>query len=128
MLQGLGSDLTPSLSGLTQQTQSLISSLGNIQSSSANLSSLLNSSFPSDFSSYGNVSSILATIAPMLSQVRQAQTQSMALQNQIATNIPQYSSAIQTGVSASNNAAGPTAAVQATNQILAAISAQLSDR
>jgi len=127
MLQGLGTDLVPGLSGLTQQTRSLVNNLNNIQNLSTNLPGTLANTFPISFSSLGDLNAILGTVAPMLDQVRQAQEQSMSLQNQLASNIPQYSSAIQSGVSASNNAAGPTAAMQATNQILAAMSAQLSD-
>jgi P-type conjugative transfer protein TrbJ len=127
MLQGLGTNLVPGLSGLMQQTRLLMNNLNGIQNLGANLPATLATSFPTDFSSLGNINAILGTVAPMLDQVRQAQEQSMSLQNQLANNIPQYSSAIQSGVDASNNAAGPTAAMQATNQILAAMSAQLSD-
>ena len=127
MLQGLGTNLVPGLSGMMQQTRSLVGNLQGIQQSSATLSGMLQSEFPTDYSSFPDSQSMLGTVGPMLQQVRDAQEQSMTLQNQLAANIPQYSDAIQTGVDASNNAAGPTAALQATNQILAAMSAQLSD-
>jgi P-type conjugative transfer protein TrbJ len=127
MLQGLGTNLVPGLSGLMQQTRSLVNNLNGIQNLGATLPGTLANRFPTDFSNLGDINAILGTVGPMLDQVRQAQEQSMSLQNQLASNIPQYSSAIQSGVDASNNAAGPTAATQATNQILAAISTQLSD-
>jgi P-type conjugative transfer protein TrbJ len=56
----------------------------------------------------------------------QALQTSIAIQNQIAQSQAGVAGAVQNAVNASNGAAGPTGATQATNQILAAVSTQLS--
>ena len=91
------------------------------------MTSLLNSQYPTDFSNLSTVSAILAKIATMQTQARQATQSSMTLQGQVASNQPQIAAAMQSATTASNAAAGPTAALQATNQMLTALSAQIAD-
>jgi P-type conjugative transfer protein TrbJ len=127
MLQSLGSNIVPGLSGMIQQSQSLVSSLNGISSTGNSLTGMLNSQYPTDFSNLASVSAILGKIATMQTQARQATQNSMTLQGQVASNQPQIAAAMQSATGASNNAAGPTAALQATNQMLAALSAQIAD-
>ncbi len=127
MLQSLSSNIVPGLSGMIQQSQSLVSSLNGISSTGSSLTSLLGSQYPTDFSNLSTVSAILAKIATMQTQARQAMQNSMALQSQVASNQPQIAAAMGSAATASNGAAGPTAALQATNQMLTALSAQIAD-
>jgi P-type conjugative transfer protein TrbJ len=127
MLASLSSNIVPGLSGMIQQSQSLVSSLNAISSTGSSLTSLLNSQYPTDFSNLSEVSAILAKIATMQAQARQATQNSMTLQGQVASNQPQIAAAMQTAATASNAAVGPTAALQATNQMLAALSTQIAD-
>ena len=127
MLQSLSSNIVPGLSGMIQQSQSLVSSLNAISSTGSSLTSQLNSQYPTDFSNLSEVSAILAKISTMQTQARQATQNSMRLQGQVASNQPQIAAAMQTAATASNAAAGPTAALQATNQMLTALSTQIAD-
>jgi P-type conjugative transfer protein TrbJ len=127
MLQSLGSNILPGLSTLTQQSQGLVSSLNGIANTGASLTGLLDSQYPTDFSNLNSVSAILSKMAAMQTQARQAMQTSMSMQGQVASNQPQIAAAMQSAGTASNAAAGPTAALQATNQMLAALSTQIAD-
>jgi len=52
--------------------------------------------------------------------------QALQMQNQIAQSQPTIATQVQTAVTASQGAAGQTSAIQATNQLLATVTAQLS--
>ena len=127
MLNPLNSNILPGLSGLISQTQQLVGSLNNISSTGASLQNALTSQYPTDFSNLQGVSGILSKLSSMQAQTRSALQQSVALQNQVANNQADISSAMSTAVNASNGASGPTAALQATNQILATLSQQIGD-
>jgi P-type conjugative transfer protein TrbJ len=127
MLNPLGSNIIPGLSGLMQNTQQLMTGLNNISATGASLQNLLSSQYPTNFSNIQTVSGILTTLSAMEAQTRSAMEQSIALQNQVAGNQGQISSAMSSAVTASNAASGPTAALQATNQILATLSQQIGD-
>jgi len=125
MLQSLPSTIMPGLGQLVSSTQQLMGQIQNIQSMGSNLTGDLTSLYPTSFSS-GNPQAILNQIAAMTTANRQAITTSMQIQNQVAQQQPQIASEVSSAVSASQGAPGPTAVAQATNQILAAQSAQLS--
>lgn len=127
LLNPLGSDIVPGLSSLMQNTQRLMSNLNNVGMSGASLQGALGSQYPTDFSNLQNVRDILAKLSAMSAQTRSAMEQSAAIQNQVAGNQGEISSAMASAVTASNGASGPTAALQATNQILATLSQQMSD-
>jgi type IV secretion system protein TrbJ len=127
MLNPLGSNVVPGLSSLLQNTQQLMTKLNNISNTGASLQSALSTQYPTDFSNLQSVSGILSKLSAMQTQTRSAMQQSMALQNQVAGNQGQISGAMASAVTASNDASGPTAAIQATNQILATLSQQIAD-
>jgi P-type conjugative transfer protein TrbJ len=127
MLNPLGSNIIPGLSSLMQNTQQLMTNLNNISQTGASLQNALASQYPTDFSSIQSVSALLSKLQAMQSQTRSALEQSAAMQNQIAGNQSQISSAVSSAVTASNGASGPTATLQATNQILATLSQQIGD-
>jgi P-type conjugative transfer protein TrbJ len=127
ILNPLGSNILPGLSSLAQNTQSLITNLNNIGNMGSSLNSALSSQYPTDFSNLQGVSAILGKLTAMQTQTRSAMQSSMEMQNQIAGNQPQIADAMSSAVNASNAASGPTGALQATNQILATLSQQISD-
>lgn len=128
MLSALpGNGIVSALANLSQQTLSLTNSLANIGATDGSLAGQLIAQYPTDFSDLQSVSAILTKLSAMQTQTRDAMQASMALQNQVATNQAQVAGNIATAVSASNGAIGPTAALQATNQLLATLSQQLTD-
>lgn len=128
MLSALpGNGIISALANLSQQTLSLTNSLSNIGTTGGGLTSQLTSQYPTDFSDLQSVTAILTKLSAMQTQTRDAMQASMALQNQVAANQSQVAGNIATAVSASNGAIGPTAALQATNQLLATLSQQITD-
>jgi P-type conjugative transfer protein TrbJ len=127
MLNPLGSNILPGLSSLMQNTQTLVNNLNNIGTTGTSLTSALSAQYPTDFSNLSSVSALLVKLSAMQTQTRSAMESSVAMQNQIAGNQGQISGAMSSAVNASNAASGPTAALQATNQILATLSQQISD-
>lgn len=127
MIRSLPSTIMPGLGPLVQSTQQLMSQVQEIQNVGPSLTGQLNSLFPTGFAG-ASPQSVLSTIASMTSYNRQALTTAMGIQGQIAQNEPVISSSVNSAVSASQGAAGPTAAIQATNQILGAMSQQLAQQ
>ena len=124
MLHSLPSTIMPGLGQLASSTQQLMGQIQNIRNMGSNLTGELSGLYPTSFGSR-NPQAILSQIASMTSANRQAIATSMQIQNQVATAQPQVASEVASAVSASQAAPGPTAVAQATNQILAAQSAQL---
>ena len=127
MIRSLPSTIMPGLGPLVQSTQQLMSQVQEIQNVGPSLTGQLNSLFPTGFAG-ASPQSVLSTIASMTSYNRQALTTAMGIQGQITQNEPVISSSVNSAVSASQGAAGPTAAIQATNQILGAMSQQLAQQ
>jgi P-type conjugative transfer protein TrbJ len=69
---------------------------------------------------------ISQALASWQTNSRQTLQQAMAAQNQIVQAQPATAAAVNGAVTASQGAAGQTAAIQATNQLLAALSTQLT--
>lgn len=127
-LQGLGSDSTSAT--LTSVNAKLVSVLQqatgigfNAQSAGSNFAS----AYPATSTTAGfNGAQLNAALQTWQTNTAAALQNSIAVQNQIAQQQGQVTGAVQNAVNASNSAAGPTAATQATNQIAAAVSAQLA--
>lgn len=126
MLQALPTNTQPEVAQLTQQTQGLLAQIGQIQTMGAALQAQLNTAYPSTYASFDS-QAVLAQVGAMEASNRQAITTAMEIQNQIAVNQPRLAGQVQTTVTASQAATGPTAVAMATNQLLAAQSAQLAD-
>lgn len=126
MLRALPSTIMPGLGNLVQQTQSLMQQVSMIQGMGTGLQSQLESLYPTNFSDM-SLSGILSQLSQMQTATNGAYQTSMSLQNQVASNQPQLAQAVQAANAASMSAAGPTAAIQAGNQILGGLSQQLGD-
>ncbi|MGH7086231.1 MAG: hypothetical protein ACREFN_14705 [Acetobacteraceae bacterium] len=126
MLRSLPGTIMPGLGNLVQQTQSLMQQVSMIRDMGTSLQSQLQSLYPTNYGAM-SLSGILSELSQMTTTTQGAYQTSMALQNQVAANQPQLSQAVQAANAASMSAAGPTAAIQASNQILGALSQQLGD-
>ncbi|MGH7084059.1 MAG: hypothetical protein ACREFN_03620 [Acetobacteraceae bacterium] len=126
MLRSLPGTIMPGLGNLVQQTQSLMQQVSMIRDMGTSLQSQLQSLYPMNYGTM-SLSGILSELSQMTTTTQGAYQTSMALQNQVAANQPELSQAVQAANAASMSAAGPTAAIQASNQILGALSQQLGD-
>lgn len=130
MIKALPYTIMPDLTELISTTRDLMSAVDMIQNLGSDLDSELADIFPSGAGDLTNVTSfqdLVNKLDRINSQARRAQAQSMQLQNQISQNQARTASAVDAAVSASQGASGQTAVAQATNQVLAAMSSQLTE-
>jgi P-type conjugative transfer protein TrbJ len=124
MLQKLGTDVTQPLAQINQQATQLLQQAQAIGYNSQNIAQQVQQLYPSDMSGQ-SLAQIRQKIASWESNSRLTMQDSMAVQNQLVRSQATTAGAVNSAVAASQGAAGQTAAVQATNQILAALSTQL---
>ena len=118
MLQSLGSDATAAtLASVNAAAQQILAGAGG---GFANL-------YPGAAVVGGfNTSQLNAALATWQANNTAALQTAVQIQGQVASNQTATASAVQNAVNASNTAPGQTAAIQATNQLLAAVATQLS--
>lgn len=126
MLKSLGSDITPNVGILINQTQSALANLQYTNQTGAALNTQINTAYSTNFAT-STPDQITAQIEQQQAAQRQVTLQAMNVQNQVISNAPMLEAQVQAATSASNAAAGPTGAIQATNQLLAALSQQMAD-
>jgi P-type conjugative transfer protein TrbJ len=124
MLQKLGTDVTQPLTQINRQATQLLQQAQAIGYNSQNIAQQFQQLYPSDMSGQ-SLAQIRQKVASWESNSRLTMQDSMAVQNQLVRSQTTTAGAVSSAVSASQGAAGQTAAVQATNQILAALSSQL---
>jgi P-type conjugative transfer protein TrbJ len=125
MLQKLGTNVTGPLQTITSQATQLLQQAQGIGYNSQNVSQQYQQLYPANMQgmSFAQITQALAT---WQTNSRQTLQQAMATQNQIVQAQPATARAVNGAVAASQGAAGQTAAIQATNQLLAALSTQLT--
>jgi type IV secretion system protein TrbJ len=125
MLQHLETDVTGPLTQITGQAQSILQQAQTLGYGSQNIAQQFQQLYPSSMSgaSFAQTQGALASWRQTTSQTLQ---QAMTLQNQIVNAQPTTTSAVKSAVTVSQGAAGQTSAIQATNQLLATVSAQLT--
>ena len=125
MLRSLGTDVTAPLLAINAQATQLLQSAQGIGYNSQNVAQQYQQAYPTSMqgASFAQIIAALATWRTSTSQTLQA---AMATQNQIVQAQPITTGAVQGAVAASQNAAGQTGAIQATNQLLSALSTQLT--
>jgi P-type conjugative transfer protein TrbJ len=125
MLQKLGTDVTGPLAQITSQATGLLQQAQGLGYNGQSIAQQFQSLYPSSMSgsSFANLQSALAGWRTTSSRTLQ---DAMAIQNQIAQSQPTTANAVTGAVAASQGAAGQTAAIQATNQLLATVSTQLT--
>jgi P-type conjugative transfer protein TrbJ len=127
MLKSIGSNYASILPSMNSDLASILSTASGVGYGATDVQSLLNSIYP-------NASAIAGMSPTDLSNALQAwhnttnQSLQTALQTQqkIAQAQPSMQGAVTSALSASQSASGQTSAIQATNQLLATVSAQLT--
>lgn len=127
MLQSLPQSALGNLLPVVGETSGLINQIQGIQQTSASLLSNLNQSYPTSFTGQTPMQ-MQSAIAAMQVQNRQAITSAMQIQDQIAQAQPEISNSITTAENESAGAPGPTAAIQATNQLVGNVASQLTEQ
>jgi P-type conjugative transfer protein TrbJ len=125
MLQKLGTDVTAPLQSITSQATQLLQQAQGIGYNSQNLSQQYQQVYPANMQGM-SFAQITQALASWQTNSRQTLQEAMATQNQIVQAQPTTANAVNGAVAASQAAAGQTAAIQATNQLLAALSTQLT--
>lgn len=125
MLQTLGVDVTGPLRDIAGQATSLLQQARGLGYQASSITEGFSDLYPSDLSGL-SPKALAERLATWREHSRQTLQEAMQVQNQIVQAQPTTASAVGAAVSASQGAAGQTAAIQATNQLLAALSSQLT--
>lgn len=125
MLKSLGTDVTAPLLAINAQATQLLQSAQGIGYTSQNVAQQYSQAYPASMqgASFAQITAALAAWRTSSGQTLQA---ALATQNQIVQAQPVTANAVRGAVAASQNAAGQTGAIQATNQLLSALSTQLT--
>ncbi len=127
MLESLPQSALGNLLPIVGETSGLINQIQGIQQTSSSLLSNLDQSYPTSFTGQTPLQ-MQSAIAAMQDQNRQAITSAMQIQDQIAQAQPAISNSISSAENASASAPGPTAAIQATNQLVGNVASQLTEQ
>jgi len=125
MLQKLGTNVTGPLQTINSQATQLLRQAQGIGYNSQNVAQQYSQVYPANMQGM-SFAQIIQALANWQTMSRQTLQEAMATQNQIARAQPTTANAVNGAVAASQGAAGQTAAIQATNQLLAALSTQLT--
>lgn len=126
MLQSLGTDVTGPLGAIVNDASTLMRQAQGLAGYQAqDLSRAFADLYPQDLSGL-SPQAMAQKLASWSQNSRSALQQAMQVQNQIVQAQPVTAQAVGAAVAASQAAAGQTAAVQATNQLLMAVSTQLT--
>lgn len=125
MIAKLGVDVTGPLGQIATEATQLLKQAQGLGYDALDLSRSFAQLYPSDLAGL-SPKELAAKLAAWNQASRQTLQEAMAVQSQIAQAQPATSAAVRAAVSASQDAAGQTAAVQATNQLLAALATQLT--
>jgi type IV secretion system protein TrbJ len=124
MLQRLGTDVTQPLAQINAQATQLMQQAQAIGYNSQNIAGQFQQVYPTSLSGQ-SFAQIQQRLASWEANSRLTLQDSMAVQNQLVRSQGMTAGAVNSAVAASQGAAGQTAAIQATNQLLAALSSQL---
>jgi P-type conjugative transfer protein TrbJ len=128
MIQSLGADATSStLAVINANAQQILQQAAGIGFNSANAGQTFAGAYPAAAAVAGfNGAQLAGALSTWRSNNSAALQTAIRMQSEIATDQGSTTSAVQNAVEASNSASGQTAAIQATNQLLAAVAAQLA--
>lgn len=125
MLQGLKTDVTGPIAQITGQATAILQQAQGIGYNAQNVSQQFASLYPKSMPG-ATLASTQASLASWRDNNALALQDALQMQNQIAQGQPITSAQVASAVTASQGAAGQTAAIQASNQLLATVSAQLT--
>lgn len=125
MLTKLGSNVAPELTGIVSDATSIMKSAQGIGYNAKSLTNQLGTIYPKDM--LGSTwDQIVSQQANWQDRSRQTRQEAMEAQNAVVDAQGRTQSAVDRTLTASQGAAGQTAAIQATNQLLGALSTQLT--
>lgn len=125
MLQKLGSDISPELASIVGDATSVMRTAQGIGYDAKQLTGQLGTIYPQSLAGQ-TYAQILAHQNDWMDRTRDTRREAMEAQNAIFASQSATQSTIEGAVAASQGASGQTAAIQATNQLLAALSTQLT--
>jgi len=125
MLKNVGSNVTAPVLAIDNQATALLKQAQGIGYNSQNVAQQYNQAYPTTMQGM-SFAQVAAALAGWQTSSRQTLQQAMATQNQIVQAQGATTSAVNGAVAASQGAAGQTGAIQATNQLLATLSTQLT--
>ena len=125
MLRNLGTNVTAPLLAIDTQATQLLQNAQGIGYRSQNVAQQYQQVYPTSMQGM-TFAQISQALAGWQTNSRQTLQEAMATQNQIVQAQPATANAVRGAVAASQSAAGQTGAIQATNQLLAALSTQLT--
>ena len=125
MLQHLQTDITGPIAQITGQATQILQQAQGIGYGAQNVAQQYASLYPTTMPG-ASLASTQASLATWRQNSGLALQQALQMQNQIAQGQPVTAAQVAQAVQLSQGAAGQTAAVQATNQLLATVSAQLT--
>ncbi|MBV9511533.1 MAG: conjugal transfer protein TrbJ, partial [Caulobacteraceae bacterium] len=125
MLQKLEGDVTGPIFQVESQATKILQQAQGIGYGASSIGSQFTKLYPSSMSG-ASLATTQASLATWRTNNSQAIQTALQLQNQIAGGQTTTTSQVQAAVAASQGAAGQTSAIQATNQLLATVTAQLT--
>lgn len=125
MLQRLQTDITGPIAQITGQATAILQQAQGIGYGAQNVAQQFSSLYPKSMPG-ATLASTQASLASWRDNNALALQDALQMQNQIAQGQPVTSAQVASAVTASQGAAGQTAAIQASNQLLATVSAQLT--
>ena len=125
MLQKLQTDVTGPIPQIASQATGILQQAQGIGYGAQNIAGQYANLYPQTMPG-ASLATTQASLASWRNNNAQAIQQALAMQNLIAQGQPTTTSQVQSAVSASQGAAGQTSAIQATNQLLATVTAQLT--
>ncbi|WP_158912762.1 conjugal transfer protein TrbJ [Caulobacter sp. S45] len=125
MLASIPGDVTGPFLQIRNQALQIMQQAQGLGYQTANLASGFNTAYPTSMTGQ-SATQINAALADWQARTRQTLQDAMAMQNQVVAGQATTSSAVSSAVTLSQAAGGQTAAVQATNQLLATVSTQLT--
>jgi P-type conjugative transfer protein TrbJ len=127
MLKSIGSNYASILPGMNGELASILSSASGIGYSASDVTGLLQSLYPDAPTIAGLTPTDLANaLQAWHNATNQSLQTALQTQQRIAQQQPSMQAAVTSALGASQGAAGQTSAIQATNQLLATVSAQLT--
>ena len=125
MLQKTQTDVTGPVLQIEGQATRILQQAQGIGYGAQNVAQQYSSAYPTSMPG-ASLTSTQASLATWRTNNSLAIQQALQMQNQIAHGQPTVTAQVQTAVTASQGAAGQTSAIQATNQLLATVTAQLT--
>lgn len=127
MLQKLQTDITGPIQQIASQATGILQQAQGIGYGAQSLSSQFANLYPPSFTAGNNtLLNTQASLASWRANNAAAIQAALQMQNTIAQGQPTTAAQVQFAVAASQGAAGQTSAIQATNQLLATVTAQLT--